>query len=135
MQVIQQLKQLVDLTRQLSAELDEGTDADDHLSETGKEWHGLDKVKRIQDLMDHREECIAELTGKVKSMDPALFSSFEQKKVESLFEEFDRLERILQESLRETLVRQETRVNEVTRNRQALKSYRKTSETPDISFY
>lgn len=135
MQVIQQLKQLVDLTRQLSAELDEGTDADDHLSETGKEWHGLDKVKRIQDLMDHREECIAELTGKVKSMDPALFSSFEQKKVESLFEEFDRLERILQESLRETLVRQETRVNRVTRNRQALKSYRKTSETPDISFY
>jgi len=115
---IRQLEELNQLTRQLNDQLE-------------KEELPL---QSIQQMMERRERCIQQL-GTAGQAHRSHLSPTDQKRITRLFDRFEQLDQTFRSSLRESLRRQQSRIAETSRNRQAVKSYRESSEKPDISFY
>jgi len=115
---IRQLEELNQLTRQLNDQLE-------------KEELPLHS---IQQMMAQRERCIQQL-GAAGQAHHSHLSSPDQKRITRLFDRFEQLDQTFRNLLRESLRQQQSRIAETNRNRQAVKSYRESSEKPDISFY
>src|SRR5690625_4780780 len=116
---IWQLEELIQLTRQMNDQLE-------------KEELPL---QSIQQTMEQRERWIQQLEADGNQTHRSLLSSPDQKRMEKLFDRFEQLDQTFRNLLRESLHRQQSRIAETSRNRQAVKSYRESSERPDISFY
>jgi len=115
---IRQLEELNQLTRQMNDQLE-------------KEELPL---QSIQQMMEQRERCIQQL-GAAGQAHRSHLSSPDQKRITRLFDRFEQLDQTFRNLLRESLRQQQFRIAETSRNRQAVKSYRESSERPDISFY
>src|SRR5690625_2009733 len=115
---IRQLEELNQLTRQLNDQLE-------------KEELPL---QSIQQMMAQRERWIPQL-GAAGQAHHSHRSSPAQKRSTRLFDRFEQLDQTFRNLLRQSLRQQQFRIAETSRNRQAVKSYRDSSERPDISFY
>src|SRR5690625_754478 len=116
---IQCLEQLVQMTEQLLTTLNQ------------KEL----SVEAIHQMMERRATCIKSLENTGDSLHKKHLSAQDRMQMEKLFNTFDELEKKLRKALAEKLSQQQISLEETAKSKQAVKSYRKSSETPDISFY
>lgn len=116
---IQYLEQLVQMTQQLLTTLNQ-----EELS-----------VDAIHQMMERRAACIKNLERTGDSLHKKHLSAPDRMQLEALFNTFDELEKKLRNAFAEKLSQQQSSLEETTRSKQAVKSYRKSSEKPDISFY
>lgn len=92
-------------------------------------------VSAIRQMMDRREQCIEKLHRISRTFQGKPVPSGKRAAFETLFDEFIHQNSKLRKALRETLQHQQKRLNQTSKSRQAIKTYHKTSDKPDISFF
>lgn len=89
----------------------------------------------VRRMTDRRQECVDELGRISQSFESNSLSSEERENLKELFDQFIHLDKNLREALHKALYLQQERLTNASQSKEAVKSYNRTSENPDISFF